>query len=88
MSPAYSTPSRTTAPSSAPRWPCAPRSPVCCPKAGLDLPSEFQRDLSGFIETGCPALVGFELEDPNPGPDGSPRHIVPVIGQTSSTRCF
>lgn len=50
------------------------------PNEGLDLPTEFQRDLYGFIESGCPALVGFELEDPNPGPDGSPRHIVPVIG--------
>ena len=52
------------------------------PSQGLDLPTEFQRDLYGFIESGCPALVGFELEDPNPGPDGSPRHIVPVIGHT------
>lgn len=52
------------------------------PKAGLDLPTEFQRDLYGFIESGCPALVGFELEDPNPPPGGSPRHIVPVIGHT------
>lgn len=52
------------------------------PKDGLDLPTEFQRDLYGFIESGCPALVGFELDDPNPGPGGSPRHIVPVIGHT------
>jgi hypothetical protein len=52
------------------------------PKDGLDLPTEFQRDLYGFIESGCPALVGFELEDPNPPPGGSPRHIVPVIGHT------
>jgi len=52
------------------------------PSQGLDLPTEFQRDLYGFIESGCPALVGFELEDPNPGPDGSPRHIVPIIGHT------
>jgi len=52
------------------------------PKAGLDLPTEFQRDLYGFIESGGPALIGFELEDPNPGPDGSRRHIVPIIGHT------
>jgi hypothetical protein len=52
------------------------------PNHGLDLPTEFQRDLYGFIESGCPALVGFQLEDPNPGPNGSPRHIVPVIGHT------
>jgi len=52
------------------------------PSLGLDLPTEFQRDLYGFIESGCPALVGFELEDPNPGPAGSPRHVVPIIGHT------
>jgi len=52
------------------------------PKIGLTLPTEFQRDLYGFIESGCPALVGFEQDDPNAGPDGSPRHIVPVIGHT------
>lgn len=52
------------------------------PNQGLNLPTEFQRDLYGFIESGCPALVGFELDDPNPGPDGSPRHIVPIIGHT------
>jgi len=52
------------------------------PRDGLDLPTEFQRDLYGFIESGCPALVGFEIEDPNPGPNGSPRHVVPVIGHT------
>lgn len=52
------------------------------PSHGLDLPTEFQRDLYGYIESGCPALVGFELDDPNPGPNGSPRHIVPIIGHT------
>jgi len=52
------------------------------PGQGLDLPTEFQRDHYGFIESGCPALVEFELDDPNPGPNGSPRHIVPVIGHT------
>ena len=52
------------------------------PRQQLDLPTEFQRDLYGFIESGCPALIGFELDDPNPGPDGGPRHIIPVIGHT------
>lgn len=50
------------------------------PSMSLDLPSEFQRDLYGFIESGCPALLGFELDDPATGPH--PRHIVPVIGHT------
>ena len=52
------------------------------PSKNLDLPTEFQRDLYGFIESGCPALVGFELDDPAPEPNGSPRHIIPVIGHT------
>ena len=52
------------------------------PRQQLDLPTEFQRDLYGFIESGCPALVGFELDEPTPGPDGSPRHVIPVIGHT------
>jgi hypothetical protein len=43
---------------------------------GLSLPGDFQRDLYGFIESGQPALLGFEY-------DGSPmRHIIPVIGHT------
>ena len=52
------------------------------PSQNLELPTEFQRDLYGFIESGCPALVGFELHDPNPGPDGGARHIIPVVGHT------
>lgn len=52
------------------------------PRQQLDLPTEFQRDLYGFIESGCPALIGFELHDPNPGPEGGERHIIPVIGHT------
>jgi hypothetical protein len=52
------------------------------PSQKLELPTEFQRDLYGFIESGCPALVGFELHDPNPGPNGGARHIIPVIGHT------
>ncbi len=52
------------------------------PQQQLDLPTEFQRDLYGLIESGYPALVGFELHDPNPGPQGSSRHMIPVIGHT------
>jgi hypothetical protein len=52
------------------------------PRQQLDLPTEFQRDLYGFIESGCPALVGFELDEPTPGPEGSPRHVILVIGHT------
>jgi len=48
----------------------------------FDLPTEFQRDLYGFIESGDPALLGFALDDPNPGPQGGSRHIVPIIGHT------
>jgi hypothetical protein len=42
---------------------------------GLSLPGDFQRDLYGIIESGYPALLGFELDD-------SARHIIPVIGHT------
>jgi hypothetical protein len=52
------------------------------PRQQLDLPTEFQRDLYGFIESGCPALVGFEFDEPTPGPNGAPRHVIPVIGHT------
>lgn len=52
------------------------------PSKQLVLPTEFQRDLYGFIESGAPALIGFELDEPNPGPDGGRRHIIPVIGHT------
>jgi len=52
------------------------------PSKNLDLPTEFQRDLYGYIESGCPALVGFELDEPTPGPNGGPRHLIPVIGHT------
>lgn len=52
------------------------------PRKQIVLPTEFQRDLYGLIESGFPALVGFELDDPNPGPNGSARHIIPVIGHT------
>jgi hypothetical protein len=52
------------------------------PSQALLLPTEFQRDLYGFIESGFPALVGFELDKTNPGPAGAPRHIIPVFGHT------
>jgi len=52
------------------------------PQKALNLPTEFQRDLYGFIESGDPALLGFELDDRNPGPLGASRHIVPIIGHT------
>lgn len=45
-------------------------------RPGLALPGDFQRDLYGIIESGMPALLGFEL-------DGNrDRHIIPVIGHT------
>jgi hypothetical protein len=47
------------------------------PDEKLFLATDFQRDLYGFIESGCPALVGFELSDPDPR-----RHIIPVFGHT------
>lgn len=52
------------------------------PLQGLHLPYEFQPDLYGMIESGSPALLGFELHDPTAPPDQVPRHIVPVIGHT------
>ena len=47
------------------------------PDEKLFLATDFQRDLYGFIESGCPALVGFELSEPDPR-----RHIIPVFGHT------
>lgn len=52
------------------------------PSQQLHLPTDYQRDLYGFIESGFPALVGFELDDPNPGPTGPSRHAIPVVGHT------
>lgn len=52
------------------------------PQHALNLATEYQRDLYGFIESGDPALLGFALDDPNPGPQGPSRHIVPIIGHT------
>lgn len=45
-------------------------------KPDYSLAGEFQRDLYGLIESGLPALVGFQI-------DGCPnKHIIPVIGHT------
>ncbi len=48
----------------------------------LTLPTEYQRELYGYIESGCPTLMGFEV-DPKPGETGDPaRHAIPVFGHT------
>jgi hypothetical protein len=48
----------------------------------LIFPTEYQRELYGFIESGGPALLAFEL-DPRPGEPGEPsRHAVPAFGHT------
>ncbi len=52
------------------------------PKLGHSLPTEFQRDLYGFIESGYPALMGFELTDPIPSAAPPERHIISVVGHT------
>lgn len=52
------------------------------PADALLLPTDYQRNLYGFIESGAPALLGFELEDPNAATGEAGRHIIPVIGHT------
>lgn len=52
------------------------------PNQQLHLPTEYQRDLYGCIESGFPALVGFELDDPAASANGGPRHAIPVFGHT------
>jgi hypothetical protein len=52
------------------------------PASGLTLPTDYQRSLYGFIESGGPALLGFELEDPSASPGAAGRHIIPVLGHT------
>jgi hypothetical protein len=47
------------------------------PREKLYLLTDFQRDLYGIIESGFPALVGFELDEPKPR-----RHVIPVFGHT------
>lgn len=50
------------------------------PSAAILFPTEFQRELYGFIESGTPALLGFQLDASPEGP-GS-RHVIPVFGHT------
>jgi hypothetical protein len=52
------------------------------PKSNARLPTEFQRDLYGLIESGCPALVGFKFKGRKRAPKPPPRHIIPVLGHT------
>ena len=52
------------------------------PSQNLVLPTDYQRDLYGYIESGWPALVGFELDKPLPGASKIPRHVIPVFGHT------
>lgn len=52
------------------------------PSQQLLLPTEYQRDLYGSIESGFPALVGFELDNPAAVANGGPRHAIPVLGHT------
>ena len=50
----------------------------------LIFPTEYQRELYGFIESGGPALLAFEL-DPKPGEPGEPsRHAVPASATPST----
>lgn len=51
------------------------------PNLKLAPPGDYQRDLYGFIESGCPALLGFESMKKPDETEGS-RHIVPVFGHT------
>lgn len=52
------------------------------PKDNLFLPTDYQRNLYGFIESGAPALLGFEVEDPTAPPGHAGRHIIPILGHT------
>ena len=52
------------------------------PNAQLFLPTDYQRNLYGFIESGAPALLGFELEDPTAPLGNAARHVIPVLGHT------
>ncbi len=48
----------------------------------LNLPTDYQRHLYGCIESGAPALLGFELDDPASPPGEASRHVIPVLGHT------
>lgn len=45
----------------------------------LKYPGEFQRDLYGFIESGAPAMLGFEVRPRRKQPSN---HVIPVFGHT------
>lgn len=51
------------------------------PKQKIDLPTEYQKNIYGFIESGQPVLLGFELADAS-GTGDAGRHIIPVFGHT------
>jgi hypothetical protein len=52
------------------------------PQQQLLLPIEFQRYLYGIIESGHPALMGFEMDQRSPAPGSAPRHAIAVFGHT------
>jgi hypothetical protein len=53
------------------------------PSQQLTLPTEYQRELYGYIESGFPALLAFELDDPGSSAGGGgQRHAIPVFGHT------
>jgi hypothetical protein len=52
------------------------------PSLGLILPTEFQHHLYGFVESGFPALMGFELDSPPGSTNAGTRHVIPVFGHT------
>ena len=52
------------------------------PQLDLILPTEYQRELYGYIESGCACLVGFELAAASGSTQPATRHMIPVIGHT------
>jgi len=52
------------------------------PQQQLILPTDYQRHLYGCVESGAPALLGFELDDPTAQPGQASRHVIPVLGHT------
>ena len=51
------------------------------PSLGHQFPDEYQKHLYGYIESGFPALLCFELGG-TPTSAGQDRHLIPVIGHT------
>ena len=51
------------------------------PSLGHPFPDEYQKHLYGYIESGYPALVCFELSG-TPSSTARERHLIPVIGHT------